>query len=187
MSRAIATALMLFSAALVAACTTSDVLEPSAMVGSTPATTSATPAPTTPMPPAATTEPGAATAALVTHERIQVAPIVGATVEAVTPLTERLARRARESGIALAGSADGSATRVLKGYLAVESDAGVTTVHYVWDVLDMAGNRLHRIQGQAKVPGARNDDWASVPDGVMQSIADDTMTQLTGWLAGNSG
>src|SRR5690348_10935007 len=102
MSRAIATALMLFSAALVAACTTSDVLEPSAMVGSTPATTSATPAPTTPMPPAATTEPGAATAALVTHERIQVAPIVGATVEAVTPLTERLARRARESGIALA-------------------------------------------------------------------------------------
>ena len=38
--------------------------------------------------------------------RLRFAPIVGATVEAATPLTERLAQRARARGITLAGSAD---------------------------------------------------------------------------------
>ena len=35
------------------------------------------------------------------------------------------------------------------------ADANSTTVIYVWDVVDPAGNRLHRIQGTAKDQGRR--------------------------------
>ena len=98
--------------------------------------------------------------------RIQFAPIVGSTVEAVTPLTQRLAERAHERGIGLAGKG-GDATHILKGYFSAISEGGATTVIYVWDVLDPSGNRLHRIQGQAKADG-RGEGWPAVPPATMK-------------------
>lgn len=180
MSRRLAMGVMLLVASSVAACTTSDVLEPSAMTGST-TTTGLPPAP------AATGQSGPV-AAIGSNERIQVAPIVGSTVEAVTPLTERLALKAKERGIRLAGSSDSSVTHVLKGYFSAITEGRQTTVIYVWDVLDPAGNRLHRIQGQQKVAAAAGrDGWASVPAETMQAIADQTVDQLTQWLSTRSG
>ena len=98
---------------------------------------------------------GGPVAAISTPSRIQFAPIVGSTVEAATPLTQELAKRARERGIGIAGSGGTGATHILKGYFSAMSEGGSTTVIYVWDVLDPAGNRLHRIQGQAKADGKR--------------------------------
>jgi hypothetical protein len=183
MSRRLATGVMLFAMASVAACTTSDVLEPSAMTGSTASTNSNS------LPPAiGPTGKSGPVAAISSTERIQVAPIVGSTVEAVTPLTERLALKAKERGIKLAGSSDSSVTHVLKGYFSAITEGKQTTVIYVWDVLDPAGNRLHRIQGQQKVAAAGGrDGWASVPAETMQAIADQTVDQLTQWLSAKSG
>ena len=45
-----------------------------------------------------------------------------------------------------------AATHVLKGYFSAMTEGKETTVIYVWDVYDPAGNRLHRIQGQQKAP-----------------------------------
>lgn len=126
-------------------------------------------------------------AAVLGKTRLQIAPIVGASVEAATPLTQRLAARAKESGIVLSGSADQSATHVLKGYFSTITEGKDTTVIYVWDVYDPAGNRLHRINGQQKAPivsGA--EGWAAVPPATMQAIADQTIGQLTSWLAGRA-
>jgi hypothetical protein len=182
MSRALATALPLIL--VLAACTTSEVLEPSAMVGPSPTPPTASvvtpPATTAPLPGA-----GGTVAAINTNARIQIAPIVGSTVEAVTPLTERFAIRARERGIGLAGSADPATTHVLKGYFSAIAEGQGTTVIYVWDVLDPAGNRLHRIQGQQKAEG--NAGWQSVQPATMQAIADATIDQLATWLAGSAG
>jgi len=55
-------------------------------------------------------------------------------------------------------------------------------VIYVWDVLDPAGNRLHRIQGQQGASG-KGEGWAAVPPATMQAIADQTVDQLMIWLA----
>ena len=49
------------------------------------------------------------------------------------------------------------------------------------DVLDAAGNRLHRIQGQESFPGAPGDPWASVPPDVMQRIAARSMADYAAW------
>ena len=117
--------------------------------------------------------------------KLYIAPIIGAPVSVVTPLTHRINDDARAKSIELAGANGTDAAYVMKGYFSVLSEDNQTTVLYVWDVMDASGNRLHRIQGQEKVPGASADSWSIVPQSAMQSIADKTMQQYSTWLAAN--
>ncbi|MGB3418160.1 MAG: hypothetical protein WBA36_15910 [Mesorhizobium sp.] len=169
-----------------------DVLEPSAVKpADTAATTSIQPAdPTTSSTQAAGSQSDrAASPAVLAKTRLQIAPIVGATVEAATPLTERLAQRARERGIKLTGSAaDQTPTLMLKGYFSALTEGADTTVIYVWDIYDPAGNRLHRINGQQKAPSVKGGDgWSAVAPATMQAVADTTMDQLAAWLGTRTG
>ncbi|MFU0507092.1 hypothetical protein [Pseudaminobacter sp. NGMCC 1.201702] len=174
MRRFLTGAVSLLAALALGACTsTQDVLEPSAIA--------ATEQPSSPAPSTGTSPIAASNA------RIQFAPIVGATVEAATPLTERLASRAGQRGMRLAGTTDPSTTHVLKGYFSALTEGPETTVVYVWDVYDPAGSRLHRINGQQKVQTQGKDGWDSVSPAVMQTIADTTIDQLAAWLAGRTG
>ncbi|MEQ9246891.1 MAG: hypothetical protein RLO21_12960 [Nitratireductor sp.] len=124
--------------------------------------------------------------AVTTSERIQFAPVIGATAEAVPALSRRLEARARQSGIAIVPQG-GSASMVMKGYFSAIADGGKTTVIYVWDVLDPSGNRLHRIQGQQAAPGGQGDGWSSVTNATMEAVADSTISQLSAWLAQRQG
>lgn len=194
MSRAFATAASLSALLFAAACTTSDVLEPSAIV----APTNGAPAATPVNEDAAGAEGLAAglvqmpsssvrTAAIAGQARIYFAPIVGSTVEAVTPLTEQLTLRIRESGITIARSGEPGTTHLLKGYLSAITEGSDTTVIYVWDVLDTTGNRLHRIQGQQKISGGSGSGWTAVSPEAMRAIADATAAELAAWLAARAG
>jgi len=195
MRRSHVTTVSLLAALALAACTNAkDVLEPSAI---TPPTTStpaapgtaavATPAPSTPSAPAPVPATPAQNAAILSKTRLQVAPIVGASVEAATPLTAELQTRARQRGITLAGSADQTATHVLKGYFSTMTEGKDTTVIYVWDVYDPAGNRLHRINGQQKAPSVNGGEgWTGVAPATMQAIADQTIDQFAAWLGGGA-
>lgn len=208
MRRSHVTTVSLLVALALAACTNAkDVLEPSAITPpatSTPSTPgtqgSAAPAPSTTDPaiagnPATTTTPvtPAQSAAILSKTRLQIAPIVGASVEAATPLTAELQTRARQRGITLAGSTDQTATHVLKGYFSAISEGKDTTVIYVWDVYDPAGNRLHRINGQQKAASTKSgdsgggDSWKGVSPATMQAIADQTIDQFAAWLGGKAG
>lgn len=203
MRRSCLTIAPLLVAMVLSACNrANDALQPAPIAQATTQPITGTPAPSTvqpgtlanpiagaPAPAAAGTTPAAPTpaqtAAVLGNTRLQIAPIVGASVEAATPLTQRLAARAKESGITLAGSAGQGATHVLKGYFSTISEGKNTTVIYVWDVYDPAGNRLHRINGQQKAPTVSGTEgWAAIPPVTMQAIADQTMAQLTNWLAG---
>ncbi len=177
-----------------------DVLEPSAVKpADTAATTSIQPAdPTTSSTQAAGSQSDrAASPAVLAKTHLQIAPIVGATVEAATPLTERLAQRARERGIKLTGSAADQTptqsptqtpTLMLKGYFSALTEGADTTVIYVWDIYDPAGNRLHRINGQQKAPSVKGGDgWSAVAPATMQAVADTTMDQLAAWLGTRTG
>lgn len=201
MKRLAAIGAFLLAASALAACTsTEQALDPSAIKppnqAATPPTTTSTASITDPAAtPAsggttATTTPAPAAAgqgaALGSNARVQIAPIVGATVEAAGPLSERIAAKARERGIKLAGG-DGKATLLLKGYFSAITEGKETTVIYVWDVLDPAGNRLHRIQGQQKTTATGGEGWASVSAATMQGIADQTVDQLAAWLGARTG
>ncbi|RJT39310.1 hypothetical protein D3227_14015 [Mesorhizobium waimense] len=203
MRRSHVTTVSLLLALALSACTNAkDVLEPSAIAPPTtsaqtlPATSgstaAATPAPapslSAPAAPAASTPTMPAQSAALSKTRLQVAPIVGASVEAATPLTAELQARARQRGITLAGSTDQTATHVLKGYFSTMSEGSDTTVIYVWDVYDPAGNRLHRINGQQKAPSVNGGEgWAAVAPATMQGIADQTIDQFAAWLGGQAG
>jgi hypothetical protein len=154
--------------ALAAACSsTENVLRPSAM--------------TSPAP-----QQGGQLAALGSDFRLGFDPVVGAGIEATRPLSARLSARAGESGIALAGPGD-AASLSMKGYFSAISEDGVTTVIFVWDVVDPQGTRLHRIQGQQRAEGGSGEGWAAVGEATMEAIADETMSQLVAWLAMRQG
>lgn len=158
-----------------AACTTpAETLNPAAI---------ATPAPPSQI--AISPDTGAGDQMMVANAvaRVQVAPIVGATVEAAGPLSARLQMRARERNIALVAPDTPATTHVVKGYFSALAEGREIIVIYVWDVLDPAGNRLHRIQGQERTPGNGPNAWAAVPGATMEAIADRTMEQLSAWLA----
>lgn len=131
-----------------------------------------------PPPPAQQTAPPAATASTGT---IRFLPIIGAPVQAVTPLSRQLGVAARAGGLTIRASADESAEHILKGYLSSFADSGKVTVIYVWDVLDQNGARIHRIQGQETVPGGGADPWSAVPATTMQTIADKTLANYLSW------
>jgi hypothetical protein len=181
-------AVSLLAAVALSACnSTQDVLEPSAMApqpqgqGDVASVQPAAPATSS------TTPTATQSAAITTNARIQFAPIVGTSVEAASVLSERLASRARERGIALARSSDTATTHVLKGYFTPLSEGKETTVIYVWDVYDPAGNRVHRITGQQKAPSGGSEGWSAVSPATMQTIADATIDQLATWLAARTG
>ncbi|EPE97876.1 hypothetical protein [Rhizobium grahamii] len=114
-------------------------------------------------------------------------PIIGAPVQAVTPLSRQLGAEARSHGLSIKSSNDGSTAYILKGYLSAFSDSGKVTVVYVWDVLDGGGARLHRIQGQESIPSDAQDPWAAVPASVMQQIASKTITEFSTWRDARDG
>lgn len=111
-------------------------------------------------------------------------PIIGAPVQAVTPLSRQLGADARARGITIKSATDASAEHMLKGYFSAFADGSNTTVTYVWDVLDASGNRLNRIQGQETAPGGGGDPWAGVPASTMQAIASKTIDSYLAWRNG---
>ncbi|MCF3640733.1 hypothetical protein LXM94_12225 [Rhizobium sp. TRM95111] len=112
---------------------------------------------------------------------IRFLPIIGAPVQAVTPLSRKLGALARANGLTIRSSTDTSSQHILKGYLSAMTDNGKTTVVYVWDVLDGSGGRLHRIQGQDSVSRTADDPWAAVPPRTMETIAERTIDAYLEW------
>lgn len=141
-----------------------------------PAQTALQPAPLQPAPLAAATSAQA---------RVQFAAVVGAASGSLPSLEARLVARAAQRGITVAATGDAATTHVVRGYFSAFTEQNQTTVIYVWDVLDPAGNRVHRIQGQQKVAGAHG--WNSVAPQVMEAIADRTVDDLATWLASRTG
>ncbi|RKE84179.1 hypothetical protein [Rhizobium sp. AG855] len=136
------------------------------------------------------TQPAAAQSASTgqaTTGTVRFLPIIGAPVQAVTPLSRQLGAEARARGLTIKSANDASSEHILKGYFSAFTDSGNVTVTYVWDVLDANGGRLHRIQGQEVVPSAAKDPWAAVPASVMQQIATKSMAEYVAWRNGRPG
>lgn len=151
-----------------------------------PPAAAAAPSPGTTQPPAQAQAP-VQNAALVAAARVHFAPIIGATVTAVAPFNQQIAARARERKLQIVPAGDASATHVMKGYFSAITEGRDTLVIYVWDVVDPAGNRVHRIQGQERAPQDDGEGWAAVPPQTMQAVANRTVDELTAWLGSRPG
>ena len=180
-----APALSMMLAVTLSACTsTQDVLEPSALLSDSEPQQTEFPLAT---PSGSSGQPQGQVTAIVTDARVQFAPVVGAPSEVSAPLSSRLATRAAARGITLIQPGTTPATLVMKGYFSAITEPNETTVIYVWDVVDASGNRVHRIQGQAKSPVGNAEGWSSVQPATMEAIADQTVDQLAAWLVSRQG
>ncbi|MCM2403496.1 hypothetical protein NBH20_20175 [Rhizobium sp. S153] len=112
---------------------------------------------------------------------IRFLPIIGAPVQAVTPLSRQLGAEARARGLTIKPASDPASEHILKGYFSAFGDGGNVTIVYVWDVLDASGGRLHRIQGQETLKSASKDPWEAVPASLMQQIATKTIGEYVNW------
>jgi hypothetical protein len=121
------------------------------------------------------------TAAASGNDTIRFLPIIGAPVQAVTPLSRQLAASARAAGLTIRPSGDSSTNQILKGYFSALSNGDKVTMVYVWDVLDNAGARLHRMQGQETMSAEGSDPWDAVSPELMQSIATKTIAEYMSW------
>lgn len=129
-------------------------------------------------------QPASATAA-VGNARLDFAPVIGASEAALRPLAARLTAGAGQRGIPLAEG--GGATHLVRGYFSAFTEGRETTIVYVWDVIDAAGIRVHRIQGRQSLPSGSQQGWKSVTPATMETIADRTMDDLALWLTGTAG
>jgi hypothetical protein len=118
---------------------------------------------------------------------IRFLPIIGAPVQAVTPLSKQLGASARAQGLTIKSSGDTTSDHILKGYFSALNDGGKTTVVYVWDVLDGSGNRLHRIQGQDTVTSSAAEPWSAIPPETMQAIGSKTIDAYLEWRRSQPG
>lgn len=118
---------------------------------------------------------------------IRFLPIIGAPVQAVTPLSRQLGAEARAKGLTIRASNDNSAENILKGYFSAFADGGKVNIVYVWDILDANGVRLHRLQGQESVAAKGSDPWAAATDRVMQDIAAKTLGEYASWKQSQRG
>lgn len=121
---------------------------------------------------------------------IRFMPIIGAPLEAVTPMSRRLRTEAGRLGLTVLPFQDETSAYVLKGYLSAERGEATNTVYYVWDVLDGSGNRLHRIRGtiEAEKPSqAGATTWDDIPSAAMESVAEQSLQAFTLWESQRQG
>ncbi|RKF05867.1 hypothetical protein DEM25_014940 [Oceaniradius stylonematis] len=113
--------------------------------------------------------------------RVHFAPIVGAPVDRVAALSRRLSASGARNNISILPSASSGVDHEIRGYFSALSENGQTTVIHVWDVFTPSGQRVHRIQGQERVPGTNADPWQAVPASAMERIADTMLSDYNAW------
>lgn len=118
--------------------------------------------------------------------RVHFAPIVGAPVEQVNALSQRLSTAGPQNAIRLEPAAGRGINHEIRGYFSALSENGQTTVIHVWDVFTPNGQRVHRIQGQERASGTAANPWDAVTASMMQTIADKVLADYNAWRGQNT-
>ncbi len=115
---------------------------------------------------------------------VALAPVIGAPKTISGPLMTSLKAAMAASKIPLVEKGAEAAYK-LRGYMAAipPKSGSQMKVAYIWDVMDKAKKRVHRIKGHEVVPFKNaKKPWSNVSSGVIQAIATKTVTQLAQWL-----
>lgn len=126
-------------------------------------------------------------AALNTSKSLTFLPIEGAPTTAVTELSKSLRSSASSRGLTVLASTQPGAKYKVKGYFSALNDGSGTLVVYVWDVLDGAGKRLHRINGQERTGSSKPNPWLAITEVELQRVSERTADSLKAWIDNRQG
>lgn len=108
-------------------------------------------------------------------------PFTGAPGNIADELSSNLGTEAHAQGLLLVRRVGAPATYRLNGYLSATGDNSSVTLFYVFDVVDNAGNRVHRIVGQESSNGTSGDPWSGVDSDTLRRAAKRTIASLKAW------
>lgn len=131
-------------------------------------------------------EPAQQQAALTPIAPVTFLPVTGAPQSTVSNLAASIRQAAQNENVPIVVSADQGARYQVKGYFSALNEGNNTLLVYVWDVLDVNGNRVHRISGQERAGGSSGDPWASIDEDVISRVAKITMADLRSWMSTRS-
>jgi hypothetical protein len=77
---------------------------------------------------------------------------------------------------------DSAAAYRVRGYLAMKTSKGRSTVAWLWDVYDAEQQRVQRVSGEETRKGKHADGWSAVNNEVVGKIARGSMDQLAAFL-----
>jgi hypothetical protein len=77
---------------------------------------------------------------------------------------------------------DSAAAYRVRGYLAMKTSKGRSTVAWLWDVYDAEQQRVLRVSGEESMKGKHADGWSAVNNEVVGKIARGSMDQLAAFL-----
>jgi hypothetical protein len=109
-------------------------------------------------------------------------PVTGAPQSTVTSLAASIRSAAQNEHVPIVVSTDQGAKYQIKGYFSALSEGNGTLLVYVWDILDLKGNRVHRISGQERGRSSTGDPWASIDSEIIERVARITMSDLRSWI-----
>lgn len=118
----------------------------------------------------------------VASAKVAFEPVTGLPDDRTPFFAAALGRAAAEQQLNVVGRGSEEVDYRLKGYVTARSQGDVTVVSYVWDVFDRDNARLHRIEGEERLPAALPNPWQTVTDDALQALAQDTVTKLQAWL-----
>lgn len=108
-------------------------------------------------------------------------PFTGAPGNIADELSSNLGTEAHAQGLVLVRRVGAPATYRINGYLSATGDNSSVTLFYVFDVVDNAGNRVHRIVGQESSNGTSGDPWSGVDSDTLRRAAKRTIASLKAW------
>lgn len=97
-------------------------------------------------------------------------------------LSRNIGNEARAQNLRLVRRVGAPATYRVKGYLSASGDQSATTMFYVFDVVDAAGTRVHRIVGQEAAPGSSGDPWSGPDRDTLDRAARRAVSELAAWI-----
>ena len=109
-------------------------------------------------------------------------PITGLPDERATTFATALGQSAAEQELNVVSRESDEVDLRLKGYITATSEGRETVVAYVWDIFDTEGERVHRIEGEERLPATLPDPWQAVTDDALQAVARRTVGSLQAWL-----
>ncbi|WP_210260129.1 hypothetical protein [Hongsoonwoonella zoysiae] len=108
-------------------------------------------------------------------------PFTGAPGNIADSLASDIGTEARAQGLTLVRRVGAPATYRVNGYLSATGDQSSVTLFYVFDVVDNAGNRVHRIVGQESAEGTSGDPWSGIDGDTLTRTAKRTVAALRAW------
>ncbi|WP_152527943.1 hypothetical protein [Lutibaculum baratangense] len=123
-----------------------------------------------------------ATAEAPARKAVAFEPITGLPADRTATFATALGTHAAETGLNVVGRDTEGVEFRLKGYVTARSEGKQTVVAFVWDVFADAGPRVHRIEGEERLPAALPDPWQTVTDAALDAIARRTVEQVSAWL-----